>query len=156
MTKLGEADEAECGIDALARVGRGDAAGHQSEADVFLDVHPRNQSALQNHHGVGDGQAFGIDIEGAAVGTIESGQNAQQRRFPATARPDDATEFTRSDREIDAVKRNDALSAVAVLLAQTCNSDRSAAPLFHQRQPSSLESLLAGTNGPSFSTAKSA
>src|SRR5215468_6817878 len=72
MTKLGKADEAQCCIDALARLDRGDAAGHQSEADVCLDVHPGKQPALLEHHRVGDRPAFGVDIDRAAGGAIES------------------------------------------------------------------------------------
>src|SRR5262249_5784710 len=103
---------------------------------VFLDIHPRKQPALLEHHGVGHRPAFSIDIDAAAGGAIESCQNAQQRRLPAAAWPDDAAEFARSNREIDAVKRNDALPPLAVVLAQAWARHRCAAPvLYHLVDP---------------------
>src|SRR5262249_2696498 len=108
--------------------------GHQPEADILLYVHPGKQAALLEHHGVGDGPAGGIDIDGAAGGAIEASEDAQQRGLSAPARSDDAAEFARRDGEIDAVKRDDALPPLAVHLAQASNGDLRTAPVWRHQQ----------------------
>src|SRR6202041_1785404 len=76
--------------------------------------------------------AGGVDIERAARGAVEAGENAQQGRLAAAARPDDADEFTRRDGEIDAVERPDALRPAAVFLAQPTDPDRRTPPFAHR------------------------
>ena len=65
---------------------------------LAVDAHPGEQAALLEHHGVLHRPAGGIDVDGAARLAVEAGEDAQQRRFPAAARPDDAEEFARAPR----------------------------------------------------------
>ena len=60
---------------------------------------------------------------------IEAGENAQQGRLAAAARPDDAQEFARRDAQIDVVERDQGGGAVAVNLVEMRDFDRRAAPL---------------------------
>jgi len=60
---------------------------------------------------------------------VEAGEDAQQGRLAAAARPDDAEEFARRHVQVDVVERDNGVGAVAVNLAQLRDLDRRAAPL---------------------------
>ena len=84
--------------------------------------------------------------------------------FPQPEGPTMQTNSPGAMRKVDAVERQHAAGGADVFLAQSGDLDRRAAPLDRhylfpaqrvavQRQPGSLLSLFATTNGPSFSTA---
>ena len=135
--KFGEADQLEGGLDAGGRLRGRDAAGHQAEAHIGLDVHPGEQAAFLEHHGILDRPALRRHLDGAAGLPVESRQNAQQRRLAAAARPHDAHELAGRDREIDIGERHHGAGVATVLLAQAHNLDRSAAPLHVHVSPAS-------------------
>src|SRR5262249_7973077 len=125
-------------LDPLVRLGFGNAARHQAEADVGLDAHPREQPALLEHHGVLHAPAAGLDRDRARRLMVEPGEDAQQRRLAAAGRPDDAEELARLDPQVDAVERAYPALAAHVFLAQAGDADRSATPLNdHARPPPS-------------------
>src|SRR5262249_35852241 len=115
--------------DALVGLRGWHASGVEPEAHVGLDVHPGKQAALLEHHCVLDRPAAGLDLDGAAGEIIETGEDAQQRRFPAAARPDDAEKLARRDPQVDVVEREPAALPALILLAHAGNIDRRAPPL---------------------------
>src|SRR5262249_42181986 len=134
----------ERGLDALVRLGVGNAARHQAEADIGLDAHPGEQPALLEHHGVLHPPTAGFDRDRARRLLVEPGEDAQQRRLAAPGRPDDAVELARLDPQIDAVERAYPALAAHVFLAQAGDADRSATPLNdHARPPASRTASLA-------------
>ena len=60
---------------------------------------------------------------------VEAGENAQQGRLAAAARPDDAQELAGRHAQIDVVERDQGGGAVAVNLVEMRDLDRRAAPL---------------------------
>ena len=136
MAEAREPDELERGLDARRVLGRRHAASKQAEADILLDAHPGKQAGVLEHHGVRHRPAGRLDVEATARLAVEAGEDAQQGRLAAAARPDDAEEFARRHVQVDVVERDNGVGAVAVNLAQLRDLDRRAAPLNAHRYAS--------------------
>jgi hypothetical protein len=121
--------ELQGGFDPRRRFVGGNAARHEAEADIGLDAHPGKQAALLEHHGVLDRPARRLDLDRAAGLGGEPRKDAQQGRFPATRGADDTDEFARRDAQRDVVECDHAIRTARVLLAQSDDVDRRAAPL---------------------------
>jgi hypothetical protein len=107
----GEADGIERRGDALATLGRGDAAQQQRKLDVLLQRLPGKQLCLLRHEA--DFPIDGIDggaamTHSAARRCQQSGGHLQQRALAAAAGPDHRDEFSVSDVKVDAVDHHDA------------------------------------------------
>src|SRR6266849_6674765 len=73
--------------------------------------------------------ANGSSISSTPGSVTKARENAQQRRFPAARRTDDAHELARRDAQADAVEREQAPRPARIFLAQPVDLDRRAAPL---------------------------
>src|SRR6185312_11667961 len=104
--EAGQADHLEEEADLLAPLLPGYAAHLEAQRHVVLDRHPREQAVLLEHHGVlrpaGDA---GADVDPAAVGLLEAGDDAQHRGLAAAARADDADELAVGDGQGEIGKR---------------------------------------------------
>ena len=60
---------------------------------------------------------------------VEARENAQQRRFPAAARTDDAEELAGRDAQIDMIDGDDRALPAGIFAAQARDFDRGAAAL---------------------------
>ena len=89
--------------DTLAALGGRHAGDLEAEADVPLDIFPRiDPVVLEHHRDRGSGGAAGQPDAQATAGRLgESGDDPEQRRLAATRGPDDAHELTVVQLEID-------------------------------------------------------
>jgi hypothetical protein len=70
-----------------------------------------------------------MHLDRAAGLAVEAGEDAEQRRLAAAARPNDANELTRRNVKIDIVERNDGALRADILAAEPHDLDRGAAAL---------------------------
>ncbi len=100
--------------------------GQVAERRVVLEAEPDAAAA-----GRGPREILALDPDGAGVGRIEPGDDAQQRRLPPAARAEQCCQRTRLDLERDVVERDgvtetlrNALDVDAHTIAFVCHSAR--------------------------------
>jgi len=109
-------DPAQLLTGALGGLGGGHLPDRQREHDVVQDGPPREEPERLEHHGALRARAGDlptVDAHGARVRGLEARDDPQQRRLPATARPDDREELVGADVEVDAAEGGDDLLAAA-------------------------------------------
>ena len=86
----------------------------QAEFDVLLNREPRKQRIFLEHDaaiGTRFEDRLSIDPHLAAAGLFESRDDVQQRCLSTTARTEHGEELVVGDLQVDAIKRNNLLSA---------------------------------------------
>src|SRR5262249_60778348 len=115
----GQPHELQGSLDPCRSFVSGNAARHEAEADIGLDAHPGKEAALLEYHCVLDRPARRLDLDRATGLDGKAREDAQQRRFPAARRSDDADEFARRDAQADIVECNHATPTAQLLLPQS-------------------------------------
>ena len=89
------------------------AADAKRHGDVLPDGEPGQQRRLLEHHADLGRRAVDALVrqrEGAGVGAVEAGEQAQQRALAAARRPDQADEFAVAHRHVEMVERQHRLA----------------------------------------------
>ena len=85
-------------------------AEFQAEEDVAQDRQPRKQRRFLKHHEAvraGPDNGLSVGLNQTAIGSLQSGNDIEQRRFTAAAGADETDELSFSDAERHIVKRMD-------------------------------------------------
>src|SRR5689334_20619757 len=92
--EAGQPDHLEEEGDLLAPLAPGDATHLEAQRHIVLDRHPGEQAVLLEDHGVlRPAGAARPDVDAAAVGLLEAGDDAQHGGLAAAAGADDADEL---------------------------------------------------------------
>ncbi|MNS53876.1 hypothetical protein D3C72_866480 [compost metagenome] len=124
--KTFEAHQGEDFIRRLVPFGLADATHFQAKRHVVAHRAPRKQCVLLEHHAAlwrWTGDCGAIDVKRAGARLQVAGQGAEQGRFAATGRPENAHELPRFDLAVEALHGFEGRIALAQADRQSANID---------------------------------